>query len=821
MPDPQHDALAFLTGPGEMRQRIRDFDWSTTALGPIDTWPDSLKLSLRMMLNAQHPMLLTWRPEFLLFYNDAARALFGSKHPDAFGQRFQDALPEAWEGIRHQAESMLRTGPTAENTGFRFSIKAEGRPEEPARSFVCSLLPDDHAGVGGMLCIFAGDAVRPRGEPRRALPPAAIDGTVQPLVDSEARLRAFTRATTDVVYRVNADWSAVLYVDGRHFVADTTQPDADWFRTYVHPDEHPRLRREIERALRSRSLFELELRVIRLDGTIGWAYSRAVPILDSRGDIVEWFGAAVDITQRKEAEQALRVSEMRYRMLFNSIDEGYCIIRILFDDAGHAHDYVFEEVNEAFERHTGIRNPEGRSMRSIVPGHEDRWYAAYGRVALTGVPERFVDHATALGRWYDVYAFRIGKPEAHQVAVLFTDISHRRLAEDALRDSEERLRKIAGDLARADRRKDEFLAMLAHELRGPLAPISNMIQLLKTQEVNRETVALARRTMERQLSQLVRLVDDLLDVNRVTRDRLELRKERVELAEVIAQAVEGCRPLGDGFHHRLEVTLPPEPIYLFADPVRMVQIFGNLVNNACKYTDPDGHITLTAERSDGIVTVRVRDTGIGIPPDRLESIFELFTQVDRSLDRAQGGLGIGLTLVKRLVELHEGTVEVRSEGPGKGSEFTVRLPVLAGAPMEMPVPPSATIGAARPRRILVVDDNRDAAESLAMLLEGTGHEVSVAYDGEQALDLARQWRPVAVLLDLGLPKVSGFEVARRIREESWGAGVHLIALSGWGQEEDMRKSQAAGFDAHMVKPPDFVTLLARLESLTGELSPRA
>jgi signal transduction histidine kinase/ActR/RegA family two-component response regulator len=808
-----------------MRERIRTFDWSMTPLGPIASWPESLQLALRMMLTARHPLMLSWKPEFILFYNDRARAILGEHHPAALGQPFKEVLPEAWESVRHQAESMLRSGPATENAGFRFSIDAE--PDDTTHAFACSPIPDDYGGVGGMLCIFAGQAVRPRGEPLR-VSDRLTERAGQSLRDSEARFRAFTRATTDVIYRMSPDWSEVWYVDGRNFVADTHEPDANWLTTYIHPHDRPRVLAASERAVRTRSLFEMEQRVIRVDGTPGWAYTRAVPIFDAQGEVVEWFGASTDITQRKQAEEALRTSENRYRTLFNSIDEGYCIIRILFDPAGHAHDYVFEEVNASFERYTGIRNPEGRSMREIAPGHESHWYARYGRIVLTGIPERFVSQASAFERWFDVYAFRIGEPEEHRLAVLFKDITESRQTEAALRDSEERLRKTADDLARADRRKDEFLAMLAHELRGPLAPLSNMLQLLKRNEGDRDMLRLAGQTMERQLRQLVRLVDDLLDVNRINRNRLELRKERVELAAILSQAVEGCRPLADGFQHQLDITLPDEPIYLDADPVRLVQVFSNLVNNACKYTEQSGRIAVTAERQGDTVVVKVVDTGQGIPADKLGGIFELFVQVERSLDRAQGGLGIGLALVRQLVEMHHGTVEAYSGGPGQGSEFVVRLPALpettrteianatGTAASTAPLPPVVEVQPTRLYRILVVDDNHDAADSLGMLLRGSGHDVRTAYDGKTALAAAGEFRPEAILLDLGLPGLSGFEVARRIRKESWGEEIRLIALSGWGQEDDIRRTREAGFNAHMIKPPDYPALLALLAALTSK-----
>jgi len=381
-------------------------------------------------------------------------------------------------------------------------------------------------------------------------------------------------------------------------------------------------------------------------------------------------------------------------------------------------------------------------------------------------------------------------------------------------------REAAEALREADRRKDEFLAMLSHELRGPLAPLGNMLEVIRRAEGNAELIRNAHATMERQLAQLVRLVDDLLDVSRITRNKMELRKERVELATVVRQAVEACRPLADGMRHEVTVTLPPAPVYLHADPARLAQVFQNLVNNACKYTEPRGRIALTAERQGGDVVVTVKDTGLGIPADKLASIFDMFTQVDASRERAQGGLGIGLTLVKRLVEMHDGTVEARSEGPGRGSTFVVRLPVLGDMPKAAPrATPAAKERAAVARRMLVVDDNVDSAESLTMLLQVSGHETHTAHDGLEAVAAAERYRPEVVLLDIGLPSLNGYDAARRIREQPWGKDMVLIALTGWGQEADRRKSKDAGFDQHMVKPVDLDALMRLLASLPGGSRP--
>jgi PAS domain S-box-containing protein len=366
--------------------------------------------------------------------------------------------------------------------------------------------------------------------------------------------------------------------------------------------------------------------------------------------------------------------------------------------------------------------------------------------------------------------------------------------------------RLLGQLKESDRRKDEFLATLAHELRNPLAPLANAAQLLGLAGHQPAVVEQARATMERQLAQMVRLIDDLLDISRITYDSFGLRTETVELADVLNSAVESSRPLMVAAGHELKVSLPRERVMLRADMTRLAQVFMNLLNNASKYTEPGGHIELRAERDAEQAVVRVKDNGIGIAAEALPKLFEMFMQVDRSLERARGGLGIGLTLVKRLVEMHGGTVEAKSEGPGKGSEFIVRLPLEAGARASASLPEPQGAHAApgedprRAHRILVADDNEDAAESLGMLLEMMGHEVRTAGDGVEAVSVAESFRPEVIFMDIGMPNMNGYDAARRIREQSWGNGVRIIALTGWGQSEEQRRSSEAGFDLHLVKP---------------------
>jgi signal transduction histidine kinase/ActR/RegA family two-component response regulator len=419
---------------------------------------------------------------------------------------------------------------------------------------------------------------------------------------------------------------------------------------------------------------------------------------------------------------------------------------------------------------------------------------------------------------YDWKTERVMLPDGrYGVVCHFYDLSERQRYEAALRESEARLRAQAEELGRlyealreADRRKDSFLATLAHELRNPLAPIRNAVQILKQQAPPEPNLQAARDIIERQVRHMVRLIDDLLDTSRITQGKLELRRERIALATVIEQALETIRPhLG----HELAVSLPEERIELDADPVRLAQVFSNLLNNACKYTEKGGRIRLGAERDGGEVVVTVKDSGIGISPDHLPRLFEMFAQLDYGRERARGGLGIGLWLCRWLVELHGGSIAARSEGQGKGSEFIVRLPIAAGPGSRERRSAEAPAQAAHmARRILVVDDVRDSAESLATLLRMDGHEVDTAYDGLQALEKARAMKPDLVLLDLGLPELDGYGVCRAIRATRWGASASIVAMTGWGQDEDRRKSGDAGFDAHLVKPVDHAALVQLLRS---------
>jgi CheY-like chemotaxis protein len=390
-----------------------------------------------------------------------------------------------------------------------------------------------------------------------------------------------------------------------------------------------------------------------------------------------------------------------------------------------------------------------------------------------------------------------------------TNVTERKQDESALRD--------------ADRRKDRFLALLAHELRNPLASLRSGLQVMRLAGSDQEICAKVHGMMERQLGHIVRIIDDLLDISRINENKIELRRSRVLLTDVISSAVETARPAIEAAGHQLSISLPAEPVYLDADLTRLSQVFSNLLTNSAKYTDGGGQIWLTAASLPGEVAVSIRDTGIGIPADALPRIFDMFSQVDRNVERTAGGLGIGLALVKSLVELHDGVVTAVSDGPGQGSTFTVRFPVLTAADVvRHSAPADATQPLPSPRhRILVVDDNHDAANSMAMLLKMLGHDVRVAHDGLEAVEIAESFAPRAILMDIGMPKLSGYDATQRLRQQPWGRNVIIIALTGLGQDLDRAHSGQAGCNGHLVKPvqlSDLKQLLANLD-LPQPLSP--
>ncbi|WP_435017588.1 PAS domain S-box protein [Tundrisphaera sp. TA3] len=942
--------------------------------------------------------------------------------------------------------------------------RAAGVPEREAGEAAASGRAEDvrwHRRKDGSRFFAEGVTVAIRG------PAGELRGYGKVFRDATARKRAEERLTRDAMLLANVQ-DAVVMTDPEGVVTYWNEGAARLYgwaaeevvdRHYADRFAEP-VRSRVAAEIRERAAgpdWSGEYEDYRKDGSRVWVDARVTSIRDGSGAVVGLLGVSHDIGERKRAEAALRASEERFRSLFESMDEGYCVIRPVADAEGRPVDYRYLLANPALEHHTGLRDVVGRTAREVMPGHEPGWIEAYARVAATGEPLRRTARVEDLGRWFEVSAFSLG---GGQVGVLFSDVSARLQAEEALRASEARLSEIfrhapsfmavlagpdhvfervneryfeliggrdvvgmpvrealpeiagqgflelldrvyrtgepyagtghrvliaraggleervldfvyqpikvaagvitgvlvqgidttervraeaalrerderlqlavaiarmgtfeidlatdavavnepgrdiygwpdrrttfarvqehfhpddrdevmrrvgaaldpsgpgmfeveqriyradgalrwlrvrgralfeghgearramlcigayldvtdqkeaEGLLRDADRKKDDFIALLAHELRNPLAPIRNGLQVLRLAGSDQEAVAETREIMERQITHMVRLIDDLLDVSRINRNKMDLRLSRVTLAEAVNVALETARPLIDAGGHALTVRIPDRPIHLEADLTRLAQVFGNLLSNSAKYTPRGGRIRLEAEPRGGNVAVSVGDDGIGIPADSLANIFDMFSQVDRSVERATGGLGIGLALVKGLVEMHGGTVSAASGGEGLGSTFTVILPVAASP--AAPAPPPGSNGHPRTsRRILVVDDSRDGANSLARMLRLMGNDVRTANDGLEGIEAARDFLPEVVLMDVGMPLLNGLDATRQIRQQEWGRGMTIIALTGWGQEGDKERSREAGCDGHLVKPVDLDDLMKLLVELRG------
>jgi PAS domain S-box-containing protein len=494
----------------------------------------------------------------------------------------------------------------------------------------------------------------------------------------------------------------------------------------------------------------------------------------------------------RASEAALRDSELQFRTMANSIPQ----LAWMAHADGYVHWY-----NRRWHEYTGAtpQEMEGWGWERVhdpqyLPKVLERWQASID----TGIPfdmEFPLRGADGQFRMFLTRVVPLNGDEGQVVQWFGTNTD----MEEA-KQTEVRLRMTEAALREADHRKDLFLATLAHELRNPLAPIRTAAQILGSPRLAPDQLQWAQHVIQRQVARMALLLDDLLDIARITQGKLELKAERVKLTDVVDSAVEEVRPLIESKNHQLTVTLPSEELTLNADPLRLSQILSNLLTNAAKYTDPAGHISLSGGVQNGTLCLSVKDDGIGIAPHALTRIFEMFSQVDGASARSEGGLGIGLALVKGLLELHGGAIDARSDGHGRGSEFIVRLQLAAATPAEASATDVAAPPVARGRRVMVADDNKDAADALAMLLELGGHEVRVAHRGRAALELAQTFRPDVAIIDIGMPDLSGYEVAKELRRQSWGTGICLIALTGWGQDDDRRQAKDAGFDRHMTKP---------------------
>jgi PAS domain S-box-containing protein len=637
---------------------------------------------------------------------------------------------------------------------------------------------------------------------------------------SEDRYRCLVRAAAQIVWTTDA--AGQVMEDSPSWRAFTGQSLEQWLGNgwldAVHPDDRGQAAAAWSQAIAHRTIYEIEYRLRTVDGGYRQTLARAVPVLEPDGRVREWVGMNTDVTERRRAQTELAET----RLLFQRMAEATPDILYRYDLLAKRLVYV----NRGLSQVLGYAPEHLLAMSEADFGaliHPDD-QAAVAKIAARRPHMREeevlefeyrIRHADGSYRWLrsrDTIFTRTPDQQPHQLLGLAQDITRHKEVAEALRET--------------DRRKDEFLAMLGHELRNPLAPIRNALQILRAGHAADSDVGDLTAMMERQVAHMVRLVEDLLDVSRISRGKIELRREPVDLTDLAIRTLDALRPVFEERQHRLETDLPEGPLLLEADAARLEQVLTNLLTNAVKYTPPEGLIRLELRREGHEVVLAVSDNGIGIRPDMLPRIFDMFQQADRLPGRVAEGLGLGLTLVRTLTEMHDGRVTASSTGPGCGSEFVVRLPLLpADLPAEAEVLPSIPAAGAAPAQVLVVDDNVDGADSLARVLQMAGHKVEIAYDGPEALAEARAHPPEIVLLDIGLPNgMDGYEVARRLRAECGLKHALLVAVTGYGQEDDRLRAREAGFDAHLTKPVDFAELnelLMEASKLSSEINPKS
>ncbi|MEO7386488.1 MAG: ATP-binding protein [Gammaproteobacteria bacterium] len=776
-----------------MGAQIRGFDWGATPLGPPDRWPVPLRTAIRILLTTNHPVFIFWGADHRCFYNDAYSASLGAeKHPSILGATGREAWPEIWSIIGPQIDYVMTGQGATWHENQLVPIQRHGRRDDVYWTYGYSPIDDEDAtrGVGGVLVlctetteqVLAADRTRAAEARWRSLFDQAPG--FMGLLDGPDHVLEFANPRYFDLFG-HADMLGLPVAKALPWAIDQgfiTLLD----QVYASGDAHVAQGAPVAVPARH-------------EGTTGVLYVDFVlqPIRDPNGAVTGIFVLGSDVTQRQRAELTIAESEQRLRIARDAAQLGI---------------YDFNFANQRFEWDERVRelwgvdatevitlellesaiHPEDRSARqaavvsALDPGGEGRYFAEY----------RVTNRIHGVTRWVQ---------------------AHGRVS--FLNDQPVRLTGAIQDVSEykdAEARKNEFLATLSHELRNPLAPIRNAVELLKSRQLAPDIARQAQAVIERQTEQMVRLIDDLMDVARISRGRLTLRKERIDLDTAIQLAREVAISSIERGEHQLSITSPPERVYLQADPVRLAQVLGNLLINAAKYSEARRRIELiiSPPKSERVEIV-VRDQGIGIAAENLERVFEMFTQANGSQVRSQGGLGIGLALARALIELHGGTLSAQSAGAGQGSEFVISLPV-GEMPAAGTVPDRKHEDASallRGRAILIVDDNVDAASMLAMLLETEGAQVVVAHDGPGALRVADTVHPEVVLLDIGLPGMGGHEVCRRLRLQPWATNVLILAQTGWGQEADRERSRLAGFDAHLVKPIEPDELLRTLADL--------
>jgi signal transduction histidine kinase len=778
---------------GECERRVAAIDWNATALGARSTWPASLRATVQNILRSKQPMLLFWGPELIQFYNDAFVPSFGvGKHPAALGQRAAECWADAWPVVGAQIEAVMRDGEPAWFADALVPIERNGRMEEVFWTYSYSPAFDDAGLIAGTLVIVT--EMTARVVVARRL--AALTSLGTALAGAATRVEVFERLSAavrsesaDLPFAIVTQWHddarEVLHASGIDRAVAERCTDA--LDRYEAPGEATidavgagPWPEPITRAL----VFELPSGSASRRLTITFGVSPRLP-LDAgyRAYLAQITDQLSATLRRLDHAEAARVIEAQRDHLLMQAPVAAALL------AGPQH--VFQLANPRYREIVG-RDPTGKAFEVAFPELEggevhtrlDRAYRTGEGIVVTAEHVPLVRDGKLEDRWFHSALEPLRGPagDVHGMMIVAVDVSEQ---------------------VRASRAKDEFLAMLGHELRNPLAPIAAAVELMKRKDSASRP---EHETIERQLKHVTRLVDDLLDVSRITRGSIELVPRPVEISTIVERAVETAGTLIERRGHRLTLEVA-SGVFVDGDDARLVQVFANLLTNAARYTPPGGSIGVYADANADCVAVRVVDDGVGMPPDLLASAFDLFVQGERGPDRAEGGLGIGLAIVKNLVTQHGGTVAARSDGPGRGTEVIVTLP-RREAPAPGRVLEPALPVAGEPRTVMVVDDNEDAAVLLGELLRMCGHFPIVAHDPATALRIIGASKPDVAVLDLGLPGMDGYALARRLREE--GATCRLIALTGYGQPEDRERSSSAGFECHLVKPVDVAQLLAAI-----------
>ncbi|MBZ2208381.1 hybrid sensor histidine kinase/response regulator [Massilia soli] len=777
---------AFLTAGGEAGALMRSLDWSRSPLGDAAHWPQSLSAVVGLMLNTSFPMFVAWGPTLSFLYNDAYAEILGAKHPAALGQPFQQIWSEIWSDIYPIIEQAM-AGHSTYHKNLPLQLMRKGFIEQTWFTFSYAPMRDERGNVAGVYCACTETTEQVLAENHRTQEVDRLrqlfyqaPGIIAVLRDKDHVFEIANTAYLELI----GERGNIIGKSARDVLPEVAGQGFFDLLDQVYRTGEPFIGREVPLMLKRSS-----------DGTIEQRYLNFVyqPTRDHLGQVSGIFVEGSDVTDAVMASLALRESEQRLRDLANTIPH----LAWMADAAGQLHWY-----NDRWYDYTGS-TPEqleaGRWLDFIHPDDRALLVAERTRAHASGEPYEVQVRIRSAQGDYRTYFIRAAPLHDGTGAIIQwfgtdTDVTAIETAQSELRA--------------ANRRKDEFLAMLAHELRNPLAPISTAAELLKLTALDEKRVRHTSDIISRQVSHMTKLVDDLLDVSRVTRGLVTLHEETLVLNDLVADAVEQVHAMLETKHQQFTIQAPEQDVSVRGDRTRLIQVFSNLLNNAAKFTQADGRIILRLAAVDGQAEISVEDNGIGIAPPLLPYVFDLFTQAERSPDRSQGGLGLGLALVKSLVELHAGTVVAHSGGPGKGSCFTVRLPLCdaatataaASSTAAAPLAAAAVAADARGLQLMVVDDNRDAALTLTMLLEAVGHKVAVSYDAAEAIEMARRCAPALLFLDIGLPDIDGYALARTLRGMPETAGAMLVAVTGYGQASDRARALAAGFDRHLVKP---------------------